>query len=530
MAKTTIGFFGGVNVIGGNKICLQAANGSAIMLDFGVDYGITKKFTDAFMKLRESEYILDALSIGLIPRPEGVLKCLYRQDLMLHVSADLKSVFSIPFDFADKPVVTDVAVSHLHGDHIGLMKYLHSSINPIYGTTSASLLDHFEKMSKAGTSLRGINEYKLQYKLDGTNIVADSVDGERKPTKLAPGERGSVAKGGFEISFHETDHSIPGAGGFLVKDTKTGKRVVYTGDIRMHGPLESQARAFVQAAKDFKPDLLVIEGTRLQRGDRVAYHQDEASVQAGIEDILKKVGKEAGEKVVFFDCSGKDIWRFQSFYRAAKAAGRRLVIDADVFMLIEACKKAGIAGLASINLDDVLIYIYKARTGLYEPSDYSYSNDIATAFTDPAKATEKTKYKRINLSIRPSVKAEDVRTHPGRYLMYLSFFMLNELPDLRPPEGSHFIKSMSEPVDDEGDLSDEKRAAWLERFGVPRDNFYSAHCSGHASPDALEWMVREIKPVHVFPVHSLNPDLYEEMNLPKGTTVVLPKLGAEYEV
>ena len=530
MAKTTIGFFGGVNVIGGNKICLQAANGRAIMLDFGLDYGISKKYTDAFLKLRESEYILDALSIGLVPRPEGLLKGIYREDLMLHVAGDLKSVFGIPFDFAEKPAVTEVALSHLHGDHAGLIKYLHSTINPVYGTTSASLLDHFEKVSKAGTPLRGINEYKLQYKLDGTKIVADSVEGERKPAILAPGERKKVATGGIELSFHETDHSIPGAGGFLIKDTTTGKKVVYTGDIRMHGPLASQARAFVQAAKDFKPDLLVIEGTRLERGDKISYYQDEASVQAGIEAILDKVKGESGEKMVFFDCSGKDIWRFQSFYRAAKAAGRQLVIDADVFLLIDACKKAGIAGLASIDLNDVLIYLYKAKSGLYEPSDYSYSNDIAAAFMDPAKATEKAKYKRINLSFRPNVRAEHVRAHPGRYLMYLSFYMLNELPDLRPPEGSHFIKSMSEPVDDEGGISDDKRMAWLERFGIPEENVHSAHCSGHASPDALEWMVREIKPACVFPVHSLNPDLYEKMDLSKATTVVLPKLGGEYEV
>ncbi|MBN2152483.1 MAG: hypothetical protein JW839_13610 [Candidatus Lokiarchaeota archaeon] len=530
MAKTTIGFFGGVNAIGGNKITLQAANDRAIMFDFGIDYGVTKKFTDAFMKLRESEYILDALSIGLIPRPEGVLECLYREDLVLHVGEDLKSVFGIAYGLAGKPLVTDVAVSHLHGDHVGLIKYMHSSINPICGATSASLLDLFERTRNAGTPLRSINEYKLQYKLDGTKVVSSPVEGRRTPAVLAPGDRCGAAMGGLEVSFHETDHSIPGAGGFLAKDTATGKKVVYTGDIRVHGPLESQARAFVRAAKEFKPDALIIEGTRLERGDKVQYHQDEASVKAGIEAIIEGVRQEAGDKMVFFDCSGKDVWRFQSFYQAAKAAGRRLVIDADVYLLIEACKNAGIAGLASIDLNDVLIYLYKARSGLYEPSDYSYSNDIATAFTDPAKAGEKTKYKRINLGIRPSVRAEHVRAHPGRYLMYLSFYMLNELPDLRPPEGSHFVKSMSEPVDDEGELSEEKRAAWLDRFGIPPDNVHSAHCSGHASPDALEWMVREIKPARVFPVHSLNPDLYEEMDLPKATTVVLPKLGEEYEL
>ncbi|MEX2682325.1 MAG: hypothetical protein Q6373_012060 [Candidatus Sigynarchaeota archaeon] len=530
MAKTTIGFFGGVNAIGGNKICLQAANDRAIMLDFGIDYSMTKKFTDMFLKLRDSEYILDALSIGLIPRPEGVLKSIYREDLMLHVAGDLKSVFGISFDFAEKPAVTEVAVSHLHGDHIGLIKYMHSSINPIYGTTSARLLDHFNQMSKANSQLRGVNEYKLMYTLAGKQVVVKQVEGTRKSIELAAGEWKAVAAGGFDISFLETDHSIPGAGGFLLQDKETGKRIVYTGDIRMHGPLSSQARAFVIAARDFKPDVLVIEGTRLERGEKTMYFQDEASVMAEIERILASLKGSIRKEMVFFDCSGKDVWRFQSFYQAAKAAGRKLVIDADVYMLINACKQAGIAGLSSIDLDDVLIYLYKAGTGTYDPKDYSRTPDIANAFKDPAKANENAIYKRINLSYRHHVKAAEVRAHPEKYVMYLPFYSLNELPDLRPPEGSHFIKSMSEPVDDEGEISDDKRMAWLERFGIPEENVHSAHCSGHASPDALEWMVREIKPIRVFPVHSLNPDLYEKMDLPKATTVVLPKLGEEYDV
>ena len=73
------------------------------------------------------------------------------------------------------------------------------------------------------------------------------------------------AEDGLEVNFFETDHSLPGAGAFLITDKITGIKIVYTGDIRFHGPRSQNALDFVSKAKNFSPDILICEGTRIDQ-------------------------------------------------------------------------------------------------------------------------------------------------------------------------------------------------------------------------------------------------------------------------
>jgi ribonuclease J len=44
-------FFGGVKEIGGNKILLED-NGTRVFLDFGLSFGLRKKYYDEFLQAR----------------------------------------------------------------------------------------------------------------------------------------------------------------------------------------------------------------------------------------------------------------------------------------------------------------------------------------------------------------------------------------------------------------------------------------------------------------------------------------------
>jgi mRNA degradation ribonuclease J1/J2 len=155
---------------------------------------------------------------------------------------------------------------------------------------------------------------------------------------------------------------------------------------------------------------------------------------------------------------------------------------------------------------------------MYLPRDYSYSQDIVEAFTDPTRKNDKgAKYTKLDFSLRPNVKAKDIRDHPEKYLMYLPFFSMNELPDLSPSEGSCYIKSASGPYDDEGKIDEEKKLAWLELFKM--SDQFQAHCSGHASPDAIKEMIDVISPKIVIPVHTEHPCLFRKMKFRDLTKV-----------
>jgi ribonuclease J len=57
------------------------------------------------------------------------------------------------------------------------------------------------------------------------------------------------------------DHSILAAYGFIIH-TSEGT-VVYTGDLRIHGPRKDLTEEFMEKAKECKPDALICEGTRM---------------------------------------------------------------------------------------------------------------------------------------------------------------------------------------------------------------------------------------------------------------------------
>jgi ribonuclease J len=62
------------------------------------------------------------------------------------------------------------------------------------------------------------------------------------------------------------DHSIPGAYGFVAV---TGEGpVVYSGDLRFHGPASRLSQEFVRVAAMARPKALLLEGTRVNLNRR----------------------------------------------------------------------------------------------------------------------------------------------------------------------------------------------------------------------------------------------------------------------
>jgi len=89
------------------------------------------------------------------------------------------------------------------------------------------------------------------------------------------------------------------------------------------------------------------------------------------------------------------------------------------------------------------------------------------------------------------------------------------------PEGAVYIYSSSEAPGEEQEIDMHRLWEWLKHFGmevhgfrideVRRPHFEKGlHASGHASPEDLFLISREISPKMLMPVHTENPGFHAE--------------------
>ena len=260
--------------------------------------------------------------------------------------------------------------------------------------------------------------------------------------------------------------------------------VVYTGDLRRHGPRKDLTEEFIEKAKEAEPVAMITEGTRMAAVERRKNHS-EAQVQKLSNDIVSST-----DKIVFTTRYGRDIDRFRSFYEVAKKNNREFVITPKTAHLLSKLLDDEHLNLPNpMNDDSIRVYYRRKKSGNFNEKDYyNWERD----FMDKL------------------VTHEYVSKNQKNLVMDLDFYQFTELIDIRPTAGSHFIHSMSEPFSEE-DIEDQIMHNWMNHFKL---QFHQIHASGHMSKDQLVEMVNYIKPKRVFPVHTENQYLFEE-NFPQ---------------
>ena len=136
-------FYDGVNCIGGNKFLLEADD-TALLLDFGTNFGAEKLFFDEFLRPRSITGLCDLLELGLLPPLRGI----YRRDLEIPERGLWECIKTRPL-YRDLEV-QGVLISHAHMDHIGYVSFLDLGI-PIYtGLTTAVMSKAIQDSSQSG--------------------------------------------------------------------------------------------------------------------------------------------------------------------------------------------------------------------------------------------------------------------------------------------------------------------------------------------------------------------------------------------
>ncbi len=448
---TSLTFFGGVNEIGGNKILLQDKD-TRVFLDFGKGFSRRAKFFEEFINPRTANGIKDFLTMGLLPEVEG----LYREDLMK--MAERKLV---------EPNVDAVLLTHAHSDHADYISFLHEEI-PIYmGETCHLILQAIEERSN-----RVIEREILSYKERPYNKKDEPI--KRKINTFRTGSKFRI--GSLEIEPIHVDHSVPGAYGFVIY-TSEGT-IGYTGDIRLHGTVPKMTRDFIERAKNEKLIALIMEGTRI--GDEVREESEEL-----VSKESKKIVSTTN-RLVLADFNFKDVDRLRTFYKVAKDNDRKLVVKMNDVYFLKHLSKDPQLNVPSIDDEDIIIYLPKKGSGLYQDSDY--------------KGRDKDFISRHN-----TWNAQEIAKNENRVLCALGFYSFTALIDMKPEPGARYIHSASEPYNEEQEISQERINAWMDHFGMYK---FQSHCSGHARSKDLLQIAEEINARALYPVHTVHPEIY----------------------
>jgi len=475
-------FYAGVNEIGGNKILLED-RGTRVFLDFGMQMGKLNDYFDEFAQPRGFTGMGDLMEFGLLPKLAGI----YRKDYARHSkygNGDHKKDTS----------VDAVLLSHAHVDHCAYIHYLRPEI-PIYCSEESRLIMQcFQDTGGREEYVRYKENYKLKGKKGAQGRAKGPKDREERERKLVSVKPGRFKIDSIEVEAIPIDHSLPGVYGFLIH-TSQGS-VGYTADIRYHGRRRKDTEAFVEKCRKERLDHLLCEGTRI---DAVKPSKTEYDMEKGIAARIKKT-----ENLVVCTYPTRDLDRFLSFYNAAKAGGRKLAVDTKQAYLLKLFRDAGIKTYPDPKDKHLATYVSRKSWGLLDRKGYG----------DKLVNEDYKKWERQFLDWPNRVGHGTVGEKQKEYVLYCSDFTLMNLIDIRPKAKSSYIRSSTEPFDDEMHLDRDRVKRWLVHFGLLRDKerLEHVHVSGHGTADQIAKVVRESDPKSLTPIHTEHPEMFDGLH------------------
>ncbi|MGQ9461255.1 MAG: MBL fold metallo-hydrolase [Candidatus Bathyarchaeaceae archaeon] len=435
--KTSLIFYGGVNEIGGNKVLLEDGK-VRIFLDFGQSFTMIAEYFTGWLCPRAINGLGDYFEFNLLPKIKG----LYSKEQLAFTD--------VPYT---KPKIDAVFLSHAHVDHMGHILFLDEKIPVHCGYGTKIFIEAMEETGAVGFGEHLYETFRTGRKIEIGHLVVEPI---------------------------HVDHSIPASYGFIIHTSEGA--IVYTGDLRVHGPRKEMTKEFAERAREVEPIAMITEGTRMVEKERRRNYSE-----LEVEKLSNEIVSET-KKIVFVTHYGRDTDRFRTFYNVAKNNDRKIVISPKTAHLLSRLVKDERLSLPDPMKDEnILVYYRRKKTGDFLESDYYiWERD----FMD----------KMVNYQF--------VHEHQSKLIMDLDFYQFAELIDIKPDPGSHFIHSMSEPYSEE-DIKDEVMHNWLNHFKI---RFHQLHASGHMNRRQLTNLINYIKPKQIFPIHTENPELFKKVN------------------
>jgi len=337
-------------------------------------------------------------------------------------------------------------LSHAHLDHYGLAGLLPDGV-PVYcGKASAALMEITEIVTANKSKSFKSNHYTQQ-----------------QPFHV----------GSFIITPYLMDHSAFDAYGFLVQAGE--KSLFYTGDFRGHG---RKAKLLDKLIKNPpKVNVLLMEGTLIgERADELTVSEEDLQ-----KDFVRVIEKTPG--IVLVSVSSQNIDRLVTIFKAAKQAGRKLIIDFYTAEVLDRLKDYGRLPQASWGSIRVCYPRYVAKRfekmGLKSILEKHRSNGI--------------RWMRLNEIGNKAV----MLIRPG---------FLYDIKKILDLNGATWIYSMW-PGYFEKSPALRKLRSYLESKGV---GYEYIHTSGHARLSDLKRVAEAMSPEFIIPIHSYHPEGFKK--------------------
>jgi ribonuclease J len=339
-----------------------------------------------------------------------------------------------------------VILSHPHQDHYGLAHRLPKSIRFLMGEATERILKAAAEFTPSGGTFKHVTHLK-----------------DNTPLNLGP----------FTITPYLVDHSAYDAYAMLIE--ADGKRLFYTGDLRGHGRTQWRFERLI-SHPPLNVDILLMEGTTIQRLNTDLGFPSESDIENELLDIFKTT---QGMPLVW--CSGQNIDRLVTVFRAAKRANRRIIMDMYTAHILKATGNDRLPQAHWPHVRVFLPYFQKKRI-------------------------KRLKQFTLAKQYRPyRIFPKDLAAVSSNSVMLFRETMIRDVEEAQCLEGSCVVYSMWD-----GYLKYERMKPflkWLDQRGI---KLHKCHTSGHASVSDLRRLRNAFGSAVTVPVHCAEPELFAQ--------------------
>lgn len=352
----------------------------------------------------------------------------------------------VPGLFERGPRIEGVILSHAHGDHAGWIGEIRPKI-PVWLTRETSKM-----------------------------LAAASIYGGQRSLHIPPEQECYLYNeektriGSFEVQAVNVDHS--GYGSVATIISAGGSRVLYSGDLRAHGPHPCRLERLVALANRAGPiDLLIMEGTRINQPERPGPQTESELLALCKERMLETNG------IVWLAFSPLNVDRFRTLLHATWKAGRTFVTDP--------------YGL-------FVLHLVRRDAGCSTPFDRSKIRLLTNGRQSLAPF-----HRYQPLIQKQIVTLEDIRNTPSKFACVLR-------SHLHP-----FILEGPCPADDAlifgywpGYMEDAAMQLFRSKAQAAGIRWHNLHVSGHISHRHMEAFVNSVAAKALLPIHTTQPEAF----------------------
>jgi len=255
-----------------------------------------------------------------------------------------------------------------------------------------------------------------------------------------------------------------------------GKRVLYSGDLRLHGRKPGMAKSLLAAIQDKPIDVLLMEGTHIGSDYRGA---TEFELEASITEAIQ-----LAPGLVLASFSPQHVDRLVAFLRATQKTGRTFIADA---------------------YTGYILHLIRSEISVPSPTSTEWIRIFFPKFF--RESYERKRLKNVFSLLSPANRElSEILQHPERYVMMFRPSMLQSDFDGKLPSDVRCIYSRWAGYLEQADWQPVKTA-----IQEANGDLVELHTSGHIYAADIAELVRQISPRILVPIHAFEPERFSSL-------------------